>query len=284
MPSKTGIGYLGRGVDQSLLDAGMMVSKWVNNPPPPGLPFGFTAVWRWVENPDNINGQFGNSPEASAEAWVNKQSPHFFDIPKSAHIEGPNENDCENAGQAAWLSRFEIARMKLMEALGYRCCIFNFGTGRPSLPIVDPLGVEIWTALLPALRYAKTNHHLQGMHAYGYELDPFGPLRYRGVYKWLPPDARPDLFIGEFGLDGNKGRFRDSSWRDQHPNPDAAYMDFIRRYDREIRKDPYVRGFAIFTSGTNASSAWPPFDISGQPVVKMIEDDIRSQRDVVDIS
>lgn len=285
MPSKLGIHLLGRGIDQSMLDAGMKVSKWVMNPPPSNLPSNFISVFRWVRSPDNVNDWYTTkTPEQGALDWIAEQESHFADIPKSTFIEGPNEPNCENGIEAAWLSRFEIARMKEMERRGWKCCVFNFGTGRPSIPVHDPLGVEIWTALLPALKYAKANGHIVSMHAYNYDpLDQWNNLRYRKVYAWLPLDAQPKLFIGEWGLDGAQGRFRDSSWRSQYANPDAEYMSIMRVYDAELRKDSYVLGFAVFTMGTNGSSAWDPFDIAGQPVVSMMTDYIRSQQDVVDV-
>lgn len=262
--SKIGLHYLGRGADQFLIDAGMRVGKWVMSPPPANLPAGFVSVWRWVENPDSINGpmQRNESPEAAADAWVVKQSPHFEDVPKSTWVEGPNENDCENAKQAEWLCKFELYRMWLMEKLGRRCCIFNFGTGRPSLPVHDAGGTEIWTALLPALRYAKANGHLMGMHAYHDSIDEWNMLRYRRVYNWLPADARPKLFIGEWG--------REPAWRSANGCSDAAYLDLMRRYDAEVMKDDYVVGFAVFTCGTNNSPAWAPFDVAGQPVLNQL--------------
>src|SRR3990167_8342461 len=119
--SRLGIHCLGRGPDQSLIDSGMRVCKWVNSDPPTNLPSSFTAIWRWVENPDSINDKMGGSPEAAALEWISKQWPHILFVPKTVYIEGPNENNCENPTQAAWFSRFEIERMRLMEAKGYKC-------------------------------------------------------------------------------------------------------------------------------------------------------------------
>jgi hypothetical protein len=283
MPSKCGFHYLGRGADPADIASGMRIGKWVNNPPPSNLPSGFISVWRWVENPDNINDHFNKNPEEIAAWWVDKQSPHFVDIPKSAYIEGPNENACDNRQQADWFSRFEITRMQLMEAYGYKSCIFNFGTGRPSLPLDDPGGVDIWTGLLPALRYAKAYGHIVGMHGYNYDPhEVWNNLRYRRVYSWLPSDAQPKLVIGEWGLDGAKGRFRDSSWRSQYADPDAKYFEIIKEYDAEVRKDDYVLGFTIFTVGNDNNAEWKKFDIAGQPVEGMIRTYVKSQVGVVD--
>ena len=278
--SRVGVHYLGRGPEQSLLDAGMRLSKWVNSDPPTNLPSGFTAIWRWVENPDSINDKMGGNPETAALEWISKQWTHILFVPKTVYIEGSNENACENPTQAAWFSRFELERMRLMEARGYKCCIGNFGTGRPSRPVLDAGGTAIWTELFPMLRYARANGHILGMHAYHYDPhDIYHNLRYRSVYAWLPLDAQPKLAITEWGLDGAKGRFRDTSWRSQYPDPDIEYLNIIKAYDAELQHDPYVLGFTIFTDGTNNSDAWHPFDIADQPLISKLAGYLRSSGD-----
>lgn len=283
MSRKIGMHYLGRGVNQSMVDAGMRISKFVNNPPPVNRPANFTTVFRWVESPDNLNDKYNQSPELWAANWIEKQAEHFLDVPLSVYTEGVNEPDCESVSQAQWLNRFELERMKRMEAMGRKCCIFNFGTGRPPLPVHDPNGSEIWTELLPALRYAKSHGHIMGMHGYSQDIDEWSMLRYRRVYNWLPADARPKLFIGEWGLDGKingqPARFRDSVWRSQFTDPDAAYMDLIRRYDAELMKDDYVLGFALYTLGNGANPNWQPFNIEGYPVEAMILDYLKTASD-----
>src|SRR3990167_771418 len=160
--------------------------------------------------------------------------------------------------------------MRLMEAKGYKCCIGNFGTGRPSLPVSDPGGSEIWTALLPMLRYAKTNGHILSLHEYGYTIEGWNLGRYRKVYNWLPQDARPSLVVSEMGIDGAQGRFRDTSWRIRQSDPDEAYMALLRAYDAFMTQDAYTLGFTVFTLGTNNSSGWNSFDIAGQPLISKI--------------
>ena len=278
--SRCGIHYLGRGPEQSLLDAGMRLSKWVNSDPPANLPSGFLAIWRWVELPDSINDKMGGNPEDAAREWINKQWTHILFVPGTVYIEGPNENNCENPQQAVWFNRFELERMRLMELRGYKCCIGNFGTGRPSRPNADAGGVVIWTALLPMLRYAKSHGHILGMHAYHYDPhDIYHNLRYRPVYSWLPLDAQPNLVITEWGLDGTKGRFRDASWRSQYSDPDTEYLNIIKAYDAELSRDDYVLGFTIYTDGTNNSDAWKPFDIAGQPLIPKLAGYLRSLGD-----
>jgi len=281
---KLGTHGLGRGPSQFLIDAGMRGGKWVNSDPPTNLPTGFLAIWRWVELPDNVNDQMGNGdPEGSARAWVALQWPHIQFVPQTAFIEGPNENNCENPEQAAWFSRFEIERMRLMEARGYRCVIGCFGTGRPSRPVSDVGGTAIWTALLPMLRYARTNGHLLGMHAYEYNPhDIYNMLRHRAVYAWLPIDAQPRLVITEWGLDGALGRFRDSRWREQYADPDLAYFDIMREYDVEVQADPYLLLFTVFTEGTNNSVAWAPFDIAGTRVMQYLIDYFNAEGNMAD--
>lgn len=280
MKSNLGVHYIGRGPEPALIAAGMRVVKCVNSDPPTDLPTDTLIVFRWVENPDNVNGQMGNgNPEGSAQAWVDKQWMHIQFVTKRAFIEGPNENASETVAQAEWFGRFEIERMKIMAARGYKCAVGCWGTGRPPRPnTTDANGTAIWNALTPMMRYAKVNGHIAEMHAYEYNPhDIFHMLRYRTIYGFLPADARPPLLIGEWGLDGAKGRFRDSQWRDQFSDPDQAYMDIMATYDAETQKDAYVVGFTVYTDGTGDDSQWGPFDIAGQKAIDLMANYLRSQ-------
>ena len=156
------------GLDGGPVLLGPTIGKWVNSTPPNNLSAGYVGIFRWVENPDSINDpQARNAnPEDEARIWIDRQWPHIQFVPKTIWIEGPNESNAETIEQAAWFSRFEIKRMKIMEAEGYKCVIGCFGTGRPSRPVLDPSGVAIWTQLLPMLSYAKSNGHLLGLHEY----------------------------------------------------------------------------------------------------------------------
>lgn len=250
--SKAGVHYLGTGPDPAL--AAARVIKFVDVTPP-ALPSGVTALWRWVEPFDPVNDWMPNkTPEQAAHDWIALQRPRFASMPHSVYIEGPNEPTVFTAAQAEWFSDFEITRMGNMEILGWRCCIGNFPTGRPPLGSDDNWAT--WRAFLPALRYAARNGHLLGLHEYGYSIDSWNMGRWRRVYDWLPADAQPDFVISEWGVDGDRGRYRDGAVSDQ------GYMDLIAAYDARLSAHPKARGFTIFTRGTNGDSAWDPFEIT----------------------
>ena len=276
--SKLGVHGLGSG--PTLI--GPTLGKWVNaDPPATGLPSGYTCVWRWVENPDSLDGEFNNpNPEALAQAWVDRQWEHIKFVPKTVitstgqipvYISGSNETHPTNAIMGMWFGRFEIARMKIMESRGYRCAIGSFGTGHPPLGQDDGWGT--WASLLPMMRYAKANGHILDLHEYSYSVDGFNMGRYRLVYAWLPADARPGLVIGEWGLDGDKGAFRESRWRDQYANPDAVYFELMRAYDLDMQKYPYALGFTVYTSPSDNN--WKRFELNG-PVIDMMRNYFQS--------
>ena len=283
MPSKLGTHGLGRGPSQSLIDAGMRVGKWVNSDPPANLPAGFTAIWRWVRPGDIVHDWLpAKTPEQAAVDWVSEQWEHIRYLPKTTYIEGQNEPSVWGTNSSAWYSSFEITRMQIMEARGYRCCVGNWSTGRPPLPNEN----DTWEAFVPALRYAAAHGHILGLHEYGYTLDGWNLWRWRKVYDWLKwtfgPDARPKFAITEWGLDGALGPFRDARWRAQYPDPDAAYLALMRAYDEAMRREPLALGFSVYTEGTGGDPAWAPFDIAGQPVGGLMADYIRSQANVPD--
>lgn len=285
MPSKLSTHGLGRGPSQILIDAGAVGGKWVASDPPANLPDKFIKVWRWVSMPDSINHWLDNgNPEGSAKVWWDRDWPHTKFVPAkpNTYISGPNESNCENAAEADYHSRFWIAWMKLAEAAGYKAAIFSFGTGRPSHPVWDAGGAAIWNALKPALRYAKSNGHVVDIHAYHESVDESNMLRHQSVWAWLPPDCRPQIVIGEWGIDGAMGRFNDPLFRNQVPNPNQYYMNLAAAYDARMRADPHVLLVTLFTEGTNQSDGWKPFDIAGQPVVEMMAAHIRSLAGVAD--
>ena len=161
MPSKLGTHGLGRGPSQSLIDAGMRVGKWVNSDPPANLPAGFTAIWRWVRPGDIVHDWLpAKTPEQAAVDWVSEQWEHIRYLPKTTYIEGQNEPSVWGTNSSAWYSSFEITRMQIMEARGYRCCVGNWSTGRPPLPNEN----DTWEAFVPALRYAAAHGHILGVH------------------------------------------------------------------------------------------------------------------------
>jgi hypothetical protein len=42
----------------------------------------------------------------------------------------------------------------------------------------------------------------------------------------------------------------------------SVYLDQIKLYDSELRKDNYVIGFTLFTAGTSNVEQWRTFDIN----------------------
>jgi hypothetical protein len=180
-----------------------------------------------------------------------------------------------------------------MQQRGLRALVGGFSTGVPEYNLMDDF--------LPALEAAQRCGALFHLHEYGspdFECGvsvnvpglipgapalsvPAGPLalRYRFWYEaLLKPRGLGDvpLVISEFGIDGvlpqaacddpgGAGWKSYTDWwtrRGVGPNGPQAYVNVMKPYDAELRRDPYVLGAAIFTTGAlNPSNIWHVFDL-----------------------
>ena len=79
------------------------------------------------------------------------------------------------------LNRFELRRMQLANAPGYKCGILAFSVGQPDLPVADRMA--LWRLVYPALEYAQAHGHILVLHQYGAP-DLWGPAA-KGGADWL---------------------------------------------------------------------------------------------------
>ncbi|HPD41771.1 MAG TPA: hypothetical protein PLD43_09455, partial [Anaerolineae bacterium] len=118
----------------------------------------FSAAWEAARNvpvgtlviglaphrgPDpQLQRRLGLSPEQAALQFVAAQRQLYQVHPYIPYWEGPAETVWSSADAMRWYAEFEIARMALMQTLGFKCVIGNFAAGTPALPL--------WGAFLPA--------------------------------------------------------------------------------------------------------------------------------------
>ncbi len=113
----------------------------------------------------------------------------------------------QNTESLPLLNRFELERMRLAEAAGYRCALFAFSVGNPDLPEDDR--TADWELVYPAIEQAERNGHIIALHQYGMP-DLWGPA---GLADWLIyrlehqvlrriPYKKVQFAVTEYGIDG----------------------------------------------------------------------------------
>lgn len=224
----------------------------------------------------------GISPETAAAWFVGRQENKYRLNPDIETWEGPNEtalshgpNDdlplAECILRMTWYASFEIWRLILLADMGLRGVIGNFSTGTPDL--------RLWAAFTPALLSAKAHNGRLGLHEYMGAKPDFGvgdnPLRYRTVPEIKASGVQ--VVIDEFAFDRVQGPpgYVTGAWRDladqwiahgDTTDPERYCADAYIWYGEELRKDPYVIGAAIFTSGNAGNDIWKRHDIVGSRI------------------
>lgn len=219
----------------------------------------------------------GNAdPAAYARQYVDAHLEKYRLNPGADYWEGWNEYDPPDPGAWQWYAAFEAERACYMAAQGLKAAIGGFSTG---VPEYDEMGM-----FLPALQAAQRCGAILSLHEYaaptmqcgvpgGIPGAPIFPdvevgittLRYRFWYEgYLKPLGLSDvrLVISETGIDGgaqfcqgaNGAGWNDyrNWWLASGMTTDSIgfYLDQIKWYDSQVRKDPYVIGFTLFTAGT----------------------------------
>jgi hypothetical protein len=182
------------------------------------------------------------------------------------YVEGPNE--CEipcwrTVEDARWATAFYLTLTSIMADHGFKPCIGNIPVGNPPGP---PEEVEAKIhAFLPALRQAKRLGGCWSYHAYTlkYTRDPrveiHYSLRYRRFYqvfaKYDPRLLDMPLILTEGGVDSD-GTLPVPGWK-----RDSAekYQRWLRWFDSQIGRDPYVKGITLFEIGD--PQGWDSFDL-----------------------
>ncbi|MBI5029830.1 MAG: hypothetical protein HZB51_04835 [Chloroflexi bacterium] len=202
----------------------------------------FVIGRHYVDDGEQI---FIDNPESRAEQFFQRMKP---DAEKMRGIYdawmGYNESVVQSNEAAQALSRFHVRWGDLMRDAKLVSCAYSFATGNPEL--------EYWPALAEGLRHCD----LLSLHEYSARTmeqnSSWLCLRYRRAIDALPPDARKQVVITETGIDG--GVLPDPNDAQQgwtFYTDEAGYVATLSWYDKEMQKDDYVIGAAIF-----ATSPW----------------------------
>jgi len=233
-------------------------------------------------------------PAEAARSWVKAQLDTCLAHPDIDYWEGYHELWVGSAERVSWFAALESERVRSMAEHGLKACIGNFSTGTPELD-------HRWEAFLPAVETAIEHGGILGLHEFSAPFMQFafgshqanpesnqgdeGWLtgRYRKVWRQFlqPKGLEIPIAITAGGIDGNaladvpwrpansiRGgwrAFRDW-WREQgHEDAEAYYLEQLAWYDREIGRDEYVIGMAIYMVGEDADS----FDLAGPLLDKL---------------
>lgn len=210
-----------------------------------------------------------------------------------------NEPDCSTPGEMAWIAAFDAECLRLMADFGLRGVVGNFATGNPGnldvwnryTPAVEAalqyngyLGLHEYSS--PWVWWMWGPFQMKPGETAGDE--GWTTLRYRKVYRNFFQNrglGNIRLLITELGLDVvnptvKAGRWKTlvefwnsqdgardpiDYWRNGGRDAELYYAEQLIWYDREIQKDEYVHGAAIFTLGTN-NPAWSEHDIASTRV------------------
>jgi len=238
----------------------------------------------WILNVD---------PVVAGQAYVDLNQETYRLNPYVDYWEGWNEFAGGTLERMVWFAQFEATRACAMQARGWRAAVGGFSTGVPEYDLMDDF--------LPALEAARRCGGIFHLHEYSSPtfdcgvaanipgIIPNAPalavpagalsLRYRFWYEGLlKPRGLGDLplVISELGIDGvipsaacdDPGGFGwkpySDWWASRGLGRDGphGYVNTLRWYDGEMRRDDYVLGAAIFTAGAlDAGNIWHAFDL-----------------------
>jgi hypothetical protein len=251
------------------------------------------TVARLVQGAQTMEGD----PAQAARAFVAQNLEQYRLNPAVDYWEGWNE-PAVRGDQMRWYAAFEAERTRAMAEHGFRVAVGAFSTGTPEW--------EDFGLFLPAIQAARQHGGILTVHEYdaptmqravgaGLPGHPNYPdrgalaLRYRWWYQdfLLPRGLVIPLVISEAGIDGGlpnrpgpgdaRGwqNFADY-WKDQGLGGAVdAYVRQLAWYDAQVRQDPYVIGFTVFTAGA-ISEQWKSFDVT--PILRDIATYVVSQK------
>jgi len=227
-----------------------------------------------------------DSPELCARRfWDDVLWPPISRLPGSErrlidYLEGPNEGDStptwESTASVRWFARFWMALAPIIRRHGFRPCIGSIAVGNPG---GTPEQVEEKiAAFAPALRQASWLGGAWSYHAYSlrYTTDATEEswycLRYRRLHEVLkrrfPELARMPVILTEGGID-ESGDPNRSGW--QARGTPERYQEWLKWFDSELRRDPYVVGVTLFQIGN--PEGWRSFDL--EPIASWLASYIR---------
>jgi hypothetical protein len=238
------------------------------------------TIARYAEPNQSLQGD----PIIRAREFVASHLERYLLNPGVDYWLGWNEPVLQTPEDMAWYAAFEAERTIAMAEHGLKVAIGNFSVGTPE--------AHVFGGFLPAIRAAMEHGGVLSLHEYGAPTmrdgvgagipgaDPVDgagalTLRYRYWYNHFlqPNDLVIPLVITEAGIDGGVlvlGNDGEDGWRGlvDLAVPDksisraaASYLEQLSWYDDELRRDPYVLGFAVFNVG-DQDGKWRSFDMT----------------------
>ena len=240
------------------------------------------TIGRVIEGDQSFDGD----PVERARAFVESNHEAYVVNRGVDYWLGWNEPVIDELWQAEWYAAFEAERVIAMNELGFATAIGNFSVGTPES--------DEFEAFLPALVVARDHGAILALHEYSAPTMFSGQgagipgieggadtgaltLRYRYWYEHFlrAHDLVVPLVITEAGIDGGVLKLEDQSllgWRDFAEDagglPETiavdrreTYLEQLSWYDDQLRRDPYVIGFAIFNVGDEQGD-WESFDVT----------------------
>ncbi len=186
----------------------------------------------------------------------------------------PNMWEPKTVEQARWYCRYIAVAAPNIAQMGFRPVILQSGVGGlPDTP-------AILDAMAPAFRTARRLGGAWACHGYTLEYttdvekESWTSLRHRRAYSHLRK-AHPDvadltMLLMEGGVDKAGDPDKDG-W--QARGSQRQFTDWLKWYDSELQKDPYVVGVCLFKIGDPGS--WKSFDL--EPVAPWLRDYLRQR-------
>ncbi len=235
------------------------------------------TVGRFLQSDQSFLG----NPAERAREFVSANVGRYREFPAVDYWLGWNEPIVKTPWEMAWYAAFESERVIAMAELGLKVAVGNFAAGNPEPDLI--------AEFLPALSVAKQHGGIFALHEYsapsmrdgvgaqlpGMTANPqWGSLTLRYRY-WYDHYLRVNdlvlpLVVSEAGIDGGVLRqaegpmgWRDFAEEDGNSLDQMAtrYVEQLSWYDDELRRDPYVLGFAIFNIG-DTKEKWSTFDVT----------------------
>ena len=227
-------------------------SKWVKviDPPPVDYFAGRRVIGR-LYVPESEQKVMIGQGLAGAAQWAGRCIDAARKAPYVWCWEGPNEPDVSTPEARAALVKFTRQWVKVMHQNGLRTVALCLSVGWP----------DVGTA--GELAGALEESDYWSVHEYAAPRMDSGQswycLRYqRTVAELRVAGARiPPLIISECGIDGGVAGRPGVGWKGYTTRED--YLEQLKWYDGELRKDDTVLAATVFTSGPNAD--WQQFDM-----------------------
>ena len=105
------------------------------------------------------NQPMDGDPSQAAEAWYAAVNSSITSLPGIDFWEGYNEPSCSPVGTMQWYAAFEVKRVALLAAAGFKASIGQFSTGTPD--VTSPAIIE---AFYPAIDAAIAAGGVLALH------------------------------------------------------------------------------------------------------------------------